>query len=454
MAEGDDRRERRQAGLRRVSISTRTAAEVGAPAPRRPHLPLVVWVVTAGTFLMATSEFLVAGVLPEVAQNFRIDVGSAGLAITVFAIGMVIGSPTMVLLTLRLPRRATLVLLLVVFAAGHVVAALSTAFAVLLLARFVTALATGAFWAIAGQVAADAAGTGARTRALGIVGAGGMLANVIGVPLGSLAGQISGWRGPFWMLAALAVLAAAAVARFVPHARGDKDLTLRGELVALRSRRLWLVLLTCAFATGGVLSLYSYISPLLTGRTGLPETAVPLALVLFGAASLIGTVVAGRLGDAHPYRVLLGGAVATLLALVGFALTSTFSVPALILFTVIGLTGLSINPILGYLAMQFGGSAPTLANALTPSAFNVGTAIGTGVTASLFGTALGDFSPVLVGLAGAALVLMATTALTLLHHVRTSRASHRGATQPTTPRAIGCGQAATIPSNTHERQQQ
>jgi len=406
-------------------MSTSKPAEAGSTAPR-PHLPLVVWVVAAGTFLMATSEFLVAGVLPEVAHDFQVDVGSAGLAITVFAIGMVIGSPTMVLLTLRLPRRATLVLLLAVFAAGHVVAALSTVFAVLLVARFVTALATGAFWAIAGQVAADAAGAGARSRALGIVGAGGMLANVVGVPLGSLAGQISGWRGPVWMLAALTVLAALAVARFVPHARGNKDLSIRSEFVALRSGRLWLVLLTCSFVTGGVLSLYSYVSPLLTDRTGLPETAVPLSLVLFGLASLIGTVAAGRLGDVHPYRVLLGGASVTTLALVGLSLTSASAAPTLILFTVIGLTGLSINPILGFLAMQFGGSAPTLANALTPSAFNVGTALGTGVTASLFSTALGDFSPVLVGLAGSALVLVGTIALTLLHRGQAGRMAPSG----------------------------
>jgi predicted MFS family arabinose efflux permease len=403
-----------------VSTSTRAVRAAGSAANGSARLPLVVWVVTTGTFLMATSEFLVAGVLPEVASDFRIDVGSAGLAITVFAIGMIIGSPTMVLLTLRLPRRATLAILLLVFAAGHVVAALSTAFAVLLLARFVTALATGAFWAIAGQVAADAAGPGARARALGIVGAGGMLANVVGVPLGSLVGQVSGWRGPFWMLAALALLATVAVVRLVPHARADPDLSIRSELVALRSGRLWLVLLTCAFATGGVLSLYSYISPLLTDRTGLPETAVPLALVLFGIASLFGTVAAGRLGDVAPYRTIVGGAVVTTLALAGLALTSTAAAPTLILFTVIGLTGLSINPILGFLALQFGGSAPTLANALTPSAFNVGTAIGTGVTASLFGSAVGDAAPLLVGVVGGVLVLGGVTALTLLHR-RTAR---------------------------------
>ncbi|WP_375386807.1 MFS transporter [uncultured Amnibacterium sp.] len=403
-----------------MSTTAGPAPVLGPPAPRSA-LPLVVWVVAVGTFLMATSEFLVAGVLPEVARDFRVDIGSAGLAITVFAIGMVIGSPTMVLLTLRLPRRATLVLLLLVFAAGHVVGALSTAFGVLLLARFVTALATGAFWAIAGQVAADAAGDGARSRALGIVGAGGMLANVLGVPLGSIAGQVAGWRGPFWALAVLALLAAAAIARFVPHARADRGLSVRGELVALRSGRLWLVLLTCAFATGGVLSLYSYISPLLTDRTGLPETAVPLALVLFGIASLIGVVIAGRLGDAHPYRVMLGVAVVTTLAIAGLVLTSTAAAPTLILFTVVGLTGLSVNPILAALAMRFGGSAPTLANALTPSAFNVGTAIGTGATAALFGTALGDLSPVLVGLVGAALVLLGVLTLTLLQLRRTAR---------------------------------
>ncbi|MGT2426169.1 MFS transporter [Amnibacterium kyonggiense] len=381
-----------------VSISTSAAASA--------RVPFVTYVLTIGTFLMVTSEFLVAGVLPEIADAFSVPVAQAGLAITVFALGMIVGPPMVVLLTLRLPRRTVLVVALVVFAIGHVIAALSTAFAVLLAARFLTALMTGAFWGMAPLVVADAAAPQVRTRSLGIVQAGGMLANVIGVPLGAIAGQLAGWRAPFFGLAALAAVAAVAIARLVPADRADRPVpTVRAELAALRSGRLWVVLASCALVTGGVLSVFSYISPLLTDRTGLTAAAVPVALVLFGVASLAGSLIAGRLGDAHPIATVLGCGVLTLASTVGIAAVSTSPVPTLVLFALLGLAGLSANPVLGYLAIRAGGSAPTLASALTPSAFNVGTAVGTGIASFTLTTGLQALGPLLVGVVAGALLL-------------------------------------------------
>src|SRR4051794_29739519 len=179
-------------------------------------LPLVIYVLTAGTFLMGTSEFVVAGLLPEMAADFGTSVAHAGLAITVFAVGMIVGAPSMALLSLRLPRRVTLTLVLAVFAVGHTIVALTDSFTVLLAAGFLSAVATGAFWAVAAVVATRVAGPTASSRALGIVLGGGMLANVIGVPLGAFGGQRVGWHGPFWALTVLALLAASAVARLMP----------------------------------------------------------------------------------------------------------------------------------------------------------------------------------------------------------------------------------------------
>ncbi len=383
-------------------------------SPRRTRLPAVVLVLAAGTFLMGTSEFVVAGLLPGIARDLHVDVAEAGLAITAFALGMVVGTPLMVLLTLRLPRRTTLAVALAVFAAGHVVAALADGLPLLLAARFLTAVATGAFWAVASLVAADAAGPAAGSRALGAVQAGGMLANVLGVPIGALAGQVLGWRGPFEALAVLAVVAIPVVLRAVRQGeRTGKPPTIRGELAALRSGRLALVLLTCACTTGGVLSVFSYIAPLLTGRTGLPEPAIPLALVLFGVAALTGTLVGGRLGDVRPGTTMLGAAGATLLVVAALGPLSTSPAATLVLFAALGLTGLSANPVLGYLAIRSGGSAPTLASAMIPSAFNAGTAAGTAITSAALGSALGDLAPVVVGTVGAAAVVVAVTALLL-----------------------------------------
>ena len=190
---------------------------------RRPaRLPLVIYVLALGTFLMGTTEFVVAGLLPKMAGDLQVTVAQAGLLITVFAVGMIVGAPVMAMLTLRLPRRLTLMLALGVFAVGHVIVALGSSFPSLLAARFLTALAaTGAFWAVANVAAARVVGPAASSRALGVVGSGAMLANVFGVPIGALAGQLMGWRGPFWALAVLAVAAVGLIARYVPHDGAD-----------------------------------------------------------------------------------------------------------------------------------------------------------------------------------------------------------------------------------------
>src|SRR3954470_6925293 len=204
-------------GRRTHGGALRTRGDVRAGAPERPstRLPFVIYVLALGTFLMGTTEFVLAGLLPEIAGDLGVSVAQAGLMITVFAVGMIVGAPLMAMLTLRLPRRLTLGLALGVFAAGHVIVALGSSFAVLLAARFLTALATGAFWAVANVVAARTAGPASSSRALGVVGSGAMLANVVGVPLGALAGQLVGWRGPFWALAALAAASIALIARYV-----------------------------------------------------------------------------------------------------------------------------------------------------------------------------------------------------------------------------------------------
>ena len=377
----------------------------GSTAPAR--LPFVVYVLATGTFLMLTTEFVVAGLLPEIARDLDVSVAQAGLLITVFAVGMIVGAPAMALLTRRLPARVTLLLALLVFAVGHVVVALGSSFPLLLVARFVTAWAAGAFWSVSSVVATRVAGPGAASRALGLVGAGGMLANVVGVPLGALAGQLTGWRGPFWALAGLAVAAVALVARSVPDDDPDREtVPVRTELAALRSGRLWLALAACATTTGGVLSAYSFVSPLLTDRAGLAVGLVPLVLVGFGVGSLVGTIVGGRLGDARPHATTIAVAAGTLVVLAALALLSAHAVPTVALVVLLGLLGLSANPVLIALAVRAAGAAAALGAALTVSAFNAGTAVGTAVAGRALDSGLGANGPVVVGTVVAALTVV------------------------------------------------
>ncbi|MFI6376906.1 MFS transporter [Streptomyces sp. NPDC050546] len=401
-------------------VEARTEQPHQAP---RARLPLVVHVLALGTFLMGTTEFIVAGLLPEIAGDLQVSVAQTGLMITVFAVGMIVGAPLMAMLTLRLPKRLTLMLALGVFAAGHAIVALGSDFTLVLAARFLTAIATGAFWAVANVAAARAAGPAASSRALGLVGAGAMLANVVGVPVGAFAGQLMGWRGPFWALAALSAASIALIARTVPHDGGDQQaVSIRSELTALRSGRLWLVLAACATTTGGVLAAYSYISPLLTDRSGIASGIVPLVLVGFGLGALAGSLVGGRLGDRRPHTVTLVAAAGATLLLLAISLLAGYAVPTVILVALLGFFGLGANPVLMSLAVRFARQAPVLASALTVSAFNLGTAVGSWIAGLTLDSPLGTTGPAVVGTAIAALTLIPTTATALLQRRRAAAA--------------------------------
>ena len=390
------------------------------------RMPSVVYVLAAGTFLMGTSECVVAGLLTEIAVDFGTTVARAGLSITVFAIGMIVGAPVMSGLTIRLSRRVTLAGALVLFAVGHVIVGATHSFDVLLGARFVTALATGAFWSVGSVTVAQTVGPAVAPRALGLVLGGGMLATVLGVPLGSSTAHVVGWRGTFWALAVLAALTAAAVALRVPTDPEGRDTpSIRAELAALADGRLWLTLATCALANAGVLSLYSFISPLVTDRAGLPVSMVPVALLLFGVGALVGNVAGGRFGVAHPFTTIFSALGLTLVASVGIWIASSQPVALLTLFTLLGLVGMSASPVLVSLAIRYGGNAPTLAGAMPTSLFNLGTAVGTGITGAALGTDLGASAPAVVATVFTVLLFVPLGALALRERGHAAGGEHR-----------------------------
>lgn len=388
-----------------------STAETTTSTTGTKQLPIVVPVLAVGTFLMITTEFVIAGILPEVASDLHVSIGGAGLLITVFAVGMIIGSPLMTLLTIRLPKRLALLLALALFVAGHIVIAIAQDFTVLLVARFITAFATGAFWAVASVVAARAAGPQLGSRAQGVVGAGGSLGTVLGVPLGAFLAQAVGWRGTFWAIAAAAVLLAVLVARFVPHdtASGQRT-SIRSEFTGLRSGRLWLTLLACATTTGGVVAAYSYIAPLLTDRAGVAAGLIPVVLTAFGIGSFIGTLLGGRLGDTRPGLVTIVTPAASTVLLVLISVITDQPILTGILVAIFGLFGLSANGVLIHTAVQAAGNAAPLGSAFTVAAFNLGTAIGTAVVGGLLDTT-GVAGPAFIGAGIVALTLIPTTLL-------------------------------------------
>ncbi|MFC9454184.1 MFS transporter [Streptomyces sp. NPDC056983] len=389
-----------------ATTTTSTPTKTPPAAAASPKLPPVVWLLGAVAFLMGTTELVVAGLLPEISAALDVSVASAGLMITVFAVGMMVGAPLMAMATLRLPRRSTLIAALLVFAAGHIVGGLSTSFALALVGRFASALATGTFWAVGAVVATAAAGQAASSRAMSVMIGGVTLANIIGVPLGTAGGQALGWQGPFWVLAVLALAATVVIARRLPADHGGGDSSLRDELTALKHPRLWLVYLAIALLQAGVLATYSYVAPLLTERAGLPAAVVPLAMLGYGAGALAGTTFGGRRGDKNPWGIVIPAAVLTAALLAAISLWATNSIVASALIVLLGFAGIIGNPILVGQVVRIAGAGRSLPMALATSWFNVGIAAGSWIGGLALNSGLGLRGPSLTGVVLALFALL------------------------------------------------
>ena len=239
------------------------------------------------------------------------------------------------------------------------------------------------------------------------------------MPLGSLAGDHLGWRGAFWVLAALAVVAAAVIGRFTPGEETGAAVSVRSELRALRSGRLWLVLGATVLVMGGCMGTFSFISPLLTERSGIPLGLVPLVFVCFGVGSMIGTNGVGRFADRRPVATFLACALAAGLVLMLLIPLSANPVTAVIAITLLGVVTMAIPPVATGLTVRLAGPAPTLAAALTVSAFNGGVASGSSIGGHMLDTSLGETGPATLGIVMVALGLIPLAAVAMRRADRT-----------------------------------
>ncbi|MFI6503209.1 MFS transporter [Nonomuraea typhae] len=399
-------------------------------------MPVAVFILGLAVFAQGTSEFMLSGLLPAVSADLGVSLSQAGLLTSAFALGMVIGAPVLAAATLRWPRRRALALFLSVFAAAHVVSALTPDYGVLLTARIVSALANAGFWAVAAAAAVAMVPVQVRARALAVVVGGVTLACVAGVPAGALLGQLWGWRSAFWAVAALSALSAVAVLRALPSGTagrtgaGDQAETgartgtgdpaetggrtgagaqaeaggraqagttgVRGELRALADSRVAVTYLLNALVQGATFCAFTFLSPLVTEVAGLGEGWVPTMLVLFGAGAFAGISLGGRLADARPGQVLGYGAAALTAGWVLLALTAGVPAALVSLIFVQGLLAFGLAPALTSRAYQLAAGAPTLAGAFATAAFNVGAAAGPGLGGLALDAGLGFRAPVWV----------------------------------------------------------
>ncbi|MFC8197453.1 Cmx/CmrA family chloramphenicol efflux MFS transporter [Streptomyces sp. NPDC060006] len=383
-------------------------------------MPLAVYVLGLSVFALGTSEFMLSGLLPAVADDMGVSIPRAGLLISAFAVGMVVGAPLLAVATLRLPRRTTLIALIAVFGLGQFAGALAPNYAVLFASRVISALACAGFWAVGAAVAVAMVPVSSRARALAVMIGGLSIANVLGVPAGAFLGESLGWRSAFWAVGGASAVALVGVATLIPRIPlPDEKPRLGNELRIYRDRQVWLSIALIAFAAGGVFCAFSYLAPLLTDVAGLDEGWVPAVLALFGIGALIGTAIGGRIADAHLFGVLLSGIAASSVLLVALALLGQYAAVAAALAFLLGVSAFYTAPALNARMFNVAAAAPTLAGATTTAAFNLGNTGGPWIGGAVIDAGFGFASPAWAG-AGLTVVAGVVTAVSLRLHRRTA----------------------------------
>ncbi|MGW6740282.1 Cmx/CmrA family chloramphenicol efflux MFS transporter [Streptomyces sp. NPDC055025] len=359
-------------------------------------MPLPLYLLAMAVFAMGTSEFMLAGLLPDIASDLDVTVGTAGMLTSAFAIGMTVGAPLMAGLARDRPGRSSLLGFVLVFSAAHAVGAATSAFPVLFATRVVAALANAGFLAVALTTAVALVPPGKKGRALAVLLSGTTVATVAGVPGGSLLGTLLGWRATFWAVAVLCLPAAIGILKGIP-ARPAIEAThtpaMRSELAQLRNPRLLLVMLLGALVNAATFASFTFLAPVVTGTAGLGELWIPVALVLFGAGSLVGVTVAGRLADQRPGLVVAAGGPLLLVGWPALAALADRPVPLLTLVFVQGALSFALGGTLITRVLYEAAGAPTMAGSYATAALNAGAAVGPLVAAATLGTAAGDLGP-------------------------------------------------------------
>jgi DHA1 family inner membrane transport protein len=389
-------------------MSTTTSS----PTARTTVPALAILALAMGGFAIGTTEFMVMGLLPQIADGVGVGIPTAGHLISAYAVGVVVGAPVLAVAGARLPRRALLVALMTAYAVANALSALAGSYGLLLLARFVDGVPHGAFFGVASLVAADLARPGRQGRAVAMVMIGLSVANVVGVPAATWLGQHLGWRSAFWVAASLAVLTMALVLAFVPACPGNADATGRRELRLFAEPQAWLTLLAGAIGFGGMFALYSYIANVVTVVGGLPDGAVPVVLLVFGLGMVSGTWVAGALADWSVFRSLLGSSAAMAVLLVSFGLVAPTGWPALLPAFLVAVVSSVLVVNLQLRLMDVAGDAQTLGAAMNHSSLNIGNAVGAWLGGLVIAAGWGYRAPSFVGavLAVAGLLILLVSA--------------------------------------------
>ncbi len=341
------------------------------------RMPLGLYALTAGAFGIGTTEFVIMGLLLQVAADLHVSIVAAGLLISGYALGVFVGAPLLTALTSRMPRKAVLVALMVVFTVGNLACALAPNYTVLMIARVITSLAHGTFFGVGAVVATGLVAEDRKASAISIMFTGLTVATLLGVPAGAWLGHELGWRATFWAVTAIGVIATVVIATLVPADREDHaPIAFREELKVIRRPQVLLGLLTTVLGFAGVFAVFTYIQPILTRVTGFADSAVSPILLVFGVGLIVGNLLGGRLADRRLIPALIATliALAVVLGLMTFALHS--KVAAVLFVGLLGIAAFATVPPLQLWVLQKAEGAQNLASSLNIGAFNLGNALG------------------------------------------------------------------------------
>lgn len=369
-----------------------------------------------GSFGIGMTEFVVMGLLPNISADLlpatwasspEDAVAQAGWLITLYALGVVIGAPTIAGVVAKYPRHRVMLALAAALTLGNTLTLLAPTFELVAASRVLAGLPHGAYFGIGALVAADVMGPGNRAKGVAFVLTGLTVANVVGVPFGTFLGQRFGWRIAFLVVALIFALAAVMIALTVPAHAGDPGRTLRAELRALRIGQVWLTLGVGAIGFGGFFAAYSYVASIVTDVAGAPAAVVPVILIVMGIGMTIGNLVGGHLADRDLKRTMLAGLGALIVVQVLLALTAGALIALGLFIFLVGFVSSVLSPSIQTRLMDVAGDNQSIAAALNHSALNIGNATGAFLGGVVIAAGFGFVAPVWVGalLAASGLVL-------------------------------------------------
>jgi len=386
------------------------------------HYGWALFALAAAAFGIGTTEFVIMGLLPDVAKDLGATIPQAGLLVTGYALGVTFGGPVLALATAKANRRHALLFLIGIFILGNLLCAIAPTYGLLMAARVVTAICHGTFFGLGAVVAATIVPPKMRARAIAMMFSGLTLANVLGVPFGTALGQALGWRATFWAVVAIGVIAASALAFWLPRNIPNQSTSLIAEARTLRRGGVWLAMSISTVSSIALFSVFTYITPILLDVTRISAHGVTYMLLLFGAGLTLGNAIGGRLGDWKLMPTMIGGTIALIAIQLVFHFTSAAVIPAAVTIFLWGLLVFLIIPSIQMQVLHAARGAPTLASTLNQSAFNLGNASGAwlGGFAIEGGVAYGQLP--LIG-AAASVVGLGVVVLTLLQDRKARRGS-------------------------------